>query len=215
MNIYNVRCLRCFPSIIVLCSPGCSFDYGTCHLPNTCVCKNNGWKGVNCTTPACPDGCVNGQCNEPFNCTCNAGWSGIDCSTADCPSSCMNGMCRDPHICTCEEGWTGMNCDEAVCSTYGCVNGSCNTPDECMCYRGWTGNDCSIAICLGGDDCNGTCVVPGECICPPDYTGELCRTRITEPPPTDATEGQALTPAGKIILNTLSVLYHDSDLFLL
>ena len=67
------------------------------------------------------------------------------------------------------------------------------------------GKNCSIATCFGGDDRIGTCAVSKECICPPDYTEKLCCTRITEPPPTNATEGQTLTPAGKIMLNTLSV----------
>ena len=194
-----------FHYFLVPCSPGCSFDTGTCSDPNTCSCIS-GWEGVNCTTPSCPDGCVNGSCNAPFVCTCNEGWLLDDCSVAVCQNTCMNGMCEIPNVCTCNVGWEDDNCTKPICSN-ACLNGTCVGPDECDCVNGYKGQLCDVPICLGGSDCMGFCNVPGECICNDGFTGVLCDEEI-EVPTDQGTDAPAsgLSGAGKIYIFTYYIL---------
>ena len=56
---------RYFFAHIVICSPGCSFDHGTCTVPNTCSCTTNQYIGENCTIASMLTGCEHGRCNNP------------------------------------------------------------------------------------------------------------------------------------------------------
>ncbi|KAM8995684.1 tenascin isoform 5-T5 [Ara ararauna] len=52
-----------------------------------CICEA-GWKGPNCSEPACPHNCFNqGLCIQG-RCICNEGFTGEDCRQVSCPADC-------------------------------------------------------------------------------------------------------------------------------
>uniref|UniRef100_A0A8B9TSH1 Tenascin n=1 Tax=Anas platyrhynchos TaxID=8839 RepID=A0A8B9TSH1_ANAPL len=140
-----------------------------------CVCEP-GWKGSNCSEPACPHHCFNrGVCSQG-KCICNEGFTGEDCSQASCPSDCNDqGKCVDG-VCVCFEGYTGTDCSEELCP-YGCsVHGRC-VGGRCVCHEGFTGEDCSEPLCPNNCHNRGRCV-DNECVCDEGYTGEDCSELI-------------------------------------
>ncbi|XP_068513070.1 tenascin isoform X7 [Anas acuta] len=140
-----------------------------------CVCEP-GWKGPNCSEPACPHHCFNrGVCSQG-KCICDEGFTGEDCSQASCPSDCNDqGKCVDG-VCVCFEGYTGTDCSEELCP-YGCsVHGRC-VGGRCVCHEGFTGEDCSEPLCPNNCHNRGRCV-DNECVCDEGYTGEDCSELI-------------------------------------
>uniref|UniRef100_A0A8C3BT91 Tenascin n=1 Tax=Cairina moschata TaxID=8855 RepID=A0A8C3BT91_CAIMO len=140
-----------------------------------CVCEP-GWKGPNCSEPACPHHCFNrGACLQG-KCICNEGFTGEDCSQASCPSDCNDqGKCVDG-VCVCFEGYTGTDCSEELCP-HGCsVHGRC-VGGRCVCHEGFTGEDCSEPLCPNNCHNRGRCV-DNECVCDEGYTGEDCSELI-------------------------------------
>jgi hypothetical protein len=82
--------------------------------------------GILSMSGICHQGCQNGRCTAPSECTCNAGWSETDCSirllarpsicrflidAAICLRACINGNCRQPDVCDCDDGWVGAQCN--------------------------------------------------------------------------------------------------------
>ncbi|XP_040387720.1 tenascin isoform X2 [Cygnus olor] len=140
-----------------------------------CVCEP-GWKGPNCSEPACPHHCFNrGMCLQG-KCICDEGFTGEDCSQASCPSDCNDqGKCVDG-VCVCFEGYTGTDCSEELCP-HGCsVHGRC-VGGRCVCHEGFTGEDCSEPLCPNNCHNRGRCV-DNECVCDEGYTGEDCSELI-------------------------------------
>uniref|UniRef100_A0A8C3KZI1 Tenascin n=1 Tax=Chrysolophus pictus TaxID=9089 RepID=A0A8C3KZI1_CHRPC len=136
-----------------------------------CVCEP-GWKGPNCSEPACPRNCLNRGLCVRGKCICEEGFTGEDCSQAACPSDCNDqGKCVDG-VCVCFEGYTGPDCGEELCP-HGCgVHGRC-VAGRCVCHEGFTGEDCSEPLCPNNCHNRGRCV-DNECVCDEGYTGEDC-----------------------------------------
>ncbi|XP_048822132.1 tenascin isoform X2 [Lagopus muta] len=136
-----------------------------------CVCEP-GWKGPNCSEPACPRNCLNRGLCVQGKCICEEGFTGEDCSQAACPSDCNDqGKCVDG-VCICFEGYTGPDCGEELCP-HGCsIHGRC-VGGRCVCHEGFTGEDCSEPLCPNNCHNRGRCV-DNECICDEGYTGEDC-----------------------------------------
>ncbi|NWU65047.1 TENA protein, partial [Pterocles burchelli] len=147
-----------------------------------CICEP-GWKGPNCSEPACPHNCFNRGLCVQGKCICNEGFTGEDCSQAACPSDCNDqGKCVDGGHCECDNGFTGEDCGELSCPNDchqrgRCVNG------RCVCHEGFTGEDCRERSCP--NDCNnaGRCV-DGRCVCEDGYMGVDCSDVS---PPTELT----------------------------
>ncbi|XP_061208927.1 tenascin isoform X1 [Neopsephotus bourkii] len=140
-----------------------------------CVCEP-GWKGPNCSEPACPHNCFNqGLCIQG-RCICNEGFTGEDCSQVSCPADCNDqGKCIDG-VCVCFEGYTGTDCSEELCSQGCSVHGRC-VNGQCVCHEGFSGDDCSEPLCPNNCHNRGRCV-DSECICDEGYTGEDCSELI-------------------------------------
>ncbi|OXB80689.1 UNVERIFIED_CONTAM: hypothetical protein H355_005618 [Colinus virginianus] len=140
-----------------------------------CVCEP-GWKGPNCSEPACPHNCLNRGLCVQGKCICDEGFTGEDCSQAACPSDCNDqGKCVDG-VCVCFEGYTGPDCGEELCP-HGCsVHGRC-VGGRCVCHEGFTGEDCSEPLCPNNCHNRGRCV-DNECVCDEGYTGEDCSELI-------------------------------------
>ncbi|XP_042686533.1 tenascin isoform X3 [Centrocercus urophasianus] len=136
-----------------------------------CVCEP-GWKGPNCSEPACPHNCLNRGLCVQGKCICEEGFTGEDCSQAACPSDCNDqGKCVDG-VCICFEGYTGPDCGEELCP-HGCsIHGRC-VGGRCVCHEGFTGEDCSEPLCPNNCHNRGRCV-DNECVCDEGYTGEDC-----------------------------------------
>uniref|UniRef100_A0A669QCT7 Tenascin n=1 Tax=Phasianus colchicus TaxID=9054 RepID=A0A669QCT7_PHACC len=136
-----------------------------------CVCEP-GWKGPNCSEPACPRNCLNRGLCVRGKCICEEGFTGEDCSQAACPSDCNDqGKCVDG-VCVCFEGYTGPDCGEELCP-HGCgIHGRC-VAGRCVCHEGFTGEDCSEPLCPNNCHNRGRCV-DNECVCDEGYTGEDC-----------------------------------------
>ncbi|XP_068269720.1 tenascin isoform X1 [Nyctibius grandis] len=140
-----------------------------------CICEP-GWKGPNCSEPACPRNCFNRGLCVQGKCICNEGFTGEDCSQATCPSDCNDqGKCVDG-VCMCFEGYTGTDCSEELCSQGCSVHGRCMS-GQCVCYEGFTGEDCSEPLCPNNCHNRGRCV-DNECVCDEGYTGEDCSELI-------------------------------------
>ncbi|NXT28700.1 TENA protein, partial [Syrrhaptes paradoxus] len=136
-----------------------------------CICEP-GWKGPNCSEPACPHNCFNQGLCVQGKCICNEGFTGEDCSQAACPSDCNDqGKCVDG-VCVCFEGYTGTDCSEELCSPGCSVHGRC-VGGQCVCHEGFTGEDCSEPLCPNNCHNRGRCV-DNECVCDEGYTGEDC-----------------------------------------
>uniref|UniRef100_P10039-2 Isoform 2 of Tenascin n=1 Tax=Gallus gallus TaxID=9031 RepID=P10039-2 len=136
-----------------------------------CVCEP-GWKGPNCSEPACPRNCLNRGLCVRGKCICEEGFTGEDCSQAACPSDCNDqGKCVDG-VCVCFEGYTGPDCGEELCP-HGCgIHGRC-VGGRCVCHEGFTGEDCNEPLCPNNCHNRGRCV-DNECVCDEGYTGEDC-----------------------------------------
>ncbi|XP_021269641.1 tenascin isoform X3 [Numida meleagris] len=136
-----------------------------------CVCEP-GWKGPNCSEPACPHNCFNRGLCVRGKCICEEGFTGEDCSQAACPSDCNDqGKCVDG-VCVCFEGYMGPDCGEELCPRGCSVHGRC-VGGRCVCHEGFTGEDCSEPLCPNNCHNRGRCV-DNECVCDEGYTGEDC-----------------------------------------
>uniref|UniRef100_A0A8C3JAG4 Tenascin n=1 Tax=Calidris pygmaea TaxID=425635 RepID=A0A8C3JAG4_9CHAR len=140
-----------------------------------CVCEP-GWKGPNCSEPACPHNCFNQGLCVQGKCICNEGFTGEDCSQATCPSDCNDqGKCVNG-VCVCFEGYAGTDCSQELCSQGCSVHGVC-VNGRCICHEGFTGQDCSEPLCPNNCHNRGRCV-DNECVCDEGYTGEDCSELI-------------------------------------
>ncbi|XP_010014720.1 PREDICTED: tenascin [Nestor notabilis] len=140
-----------------------------------CICEP-GWKGPNCSEPACPHNCFNQGLCVQGRCICNEGFTGEDCSQASCPADCNDqGKCTDG-VCVCFEGYTGTDCSEELCPQGCSVHGRCMS-GQCVCHEGFTGDDCSEPLCPNNCHGRGRCV-DNECVCDEGYTGEDCSELI-------------------------------------
>ncbi|XP_074017443.1 tenascin isoform X4 [Numenius arquata] len=140
-----------------------------------CICEP-GWKGPNCSEPACPRNCFNQGLCVQGKCICNEGFTGEDCSQATCPSDCNDqGKCVNG-VCVCFEGYTGTDCSQELCSQGCSVHGMC-VNGRCICHEGFTGQDCSEPLCPNNCHNRGRCV-DNECVCDEGYTGEDCSELI-------------------------------------
>ncbi|XP_030598758.1 tenascin-like [Archocentrus centrarchus] len=140
-----------------------------------CICEP-GWKGPNCTEPACPRNCQErGHCVDG-KCKCFKGFAGEDCSIEVCSVDCgAHGQCVGG-ICVCTDGFSGEDCSHSKCLNNCLGRGRCDDGD-CVCDEPWTGFDCSELICP--KDCydRGRCL-NGTCYCDEGFTGEDCGERI-------------------------------------
>ncbi|NWW50121.1 TENA protein, partial [Pedionomus torquatus] len=140
-----------------------------------CVCEP-GWKGPNCSEPACPRNCFDRGLCVQGKCICNEGFSGEDCGQATCPSDCNDqGKCVNG-VCVCFEGYTGTDCSQELCSQGCSAHGRC-VSGRCVCHEGFSGQDCSEPLCPNNCHNRGRCV-DNECVCDEGYTGEDCSELI-------------------------------------
>ncbi|XP_076020090.1 tenascin-like [Genypterus blacodes] len=146
------------------------------YSTETCSCScETGWKGPNCTEPACPNDCHSKGLCKDGKCECFKGFAGEDCSLQVCPVECGDhGQCVGG-VCICADGFFGENCSQTKCLNNCQGRGRC-VDGDCVCDEPWTGVDCSELICP--KDCydQGRCV-NGTCYCEVGYTGEDCGER--------------------------------------
>ncbi|XP_027138029.1 tenascin isoform X2 [Larimichthys crocea] len=139
-----------------------------------CVCEP-GWKGPNCSEPACPKNCHDrGRCVDG-KCECSKGFTGDDCALEDCPVDCgVHGQCV-AGVCVCSDGFFGDDCSETTCLNNCRGRGRCDD-GYCVCDEPWTGLDCDEIICP--KDCydRGRCE-NGTCFCDEGFTGDDCGDR--------------------------------------
>jgi hypothetical protein len=158
------------PDVPAACATGTQ----DCDGDNVRMCVGGAWTTIE---PACPEGCVNGQCANcrPAVKRCGAsggvevcagngsGWQAI----APCPQVCVDGACCSP-VCgerTCGDDGCGGQCGP-VCTGYDeCVEGTCRD----VCY----GNECKDGMlwqCWEGhlylaNDCDGSGCNPSTLMC--------------------------------------------------
>ncbi|XP_018588508.2 tenascin-like isoform X2 [Scleropages formosus] len=152
------------------CNGHGNYSIDTC----SCICEP-GWKGPNCSVPACPNDCQDqGRCVDGV-CVCFDSFTGPDCSVATCLVDCgENAKCIDG-VCVCADGYTGEDCSQTACLNNCLGRGRC-VDGDCICKDPWTGLDCSELICP--NDCydRGRCI-NGTCHCDKGFTGEDCSER--------------------------------------
>ncbi|XP_058792294.1 protein jagged-1b isoform X1 [Phymastichus coffea] len=189
-HYYNATCTKfCRPRNDI-------FGHYTCDENGDKACIE-GWKGVDCETAVCKEGChpVHGHCNVSGECKCRHGWRGELCDQCTPYPGCKHGYCNGSSWqCICDTNWGGILCDQDLnyCGTHEpCQNGgTCeNTaPDQyrCTCPEGFSGptcekvdNPCASNPCLNG----ATCTEDGEvavCNCTEGFAGQFCATDIDE-----------------------------------
>ncbi|XP_057337294.1 protein jagged-1b-like [Microplitis mediator] len=189
-HYYNATCTKfCRPRDDI-------FGHYTCDENGDKVCIH-GWKGADCETAVCKEGChpIHGHCNTSGECKCRHGWRGELCDQCTPYPGCKHGYCNGSSWqCICDTNWGGILCDQDLnyCGTHEpCQNGgTCeNTaPDQyrCTCPDGFSGsscekvdNPCASNPCLNG----ATCVELGEtaeCQCAPGFSGPYCATDVDE-----------------------------------
>ncbi|XP_015589296.1 protein jagged-2 [Cephus cinctus] len=189
-HYYNATCTKfCRPRNDI-------FGHYTCDENGDKVCIQ-GWKGADCETAVCKEGChpVHGHCNVSGECKCRHGWRGEFCDQCTPYPGCKHGYCNGSSWqCICDTNWGGILCDQDLnyCGTHEpCQNGgTCeNTaPDQyrCTCPEGFSGatcekvdNPCASNPCLH----RATCRELGEsahCDCAPGFAGPYCATDIDE-----------------------------------
>ena len=155
--------------------PGYNIDCsgnGDCNsATGQCVC-NEGFKGVGCHIPSCPQDCNSvGSCildddNVP-TCSCHSNYFGYACQY-DCEhGTVVNGTCE------CDNCYNDYTCSLPCSGTGNCTNGAC----DCG-FNGGRGDYCEKPGCAGhGTDCsgNGECNVgTGNCICYEGWKGDGC-----------------------------------------
>ncbi|XP_065167947.1 protein jagged-1b-like [Atheta coriaria] len=189
-HYYNATCTK-------FCRPrDDKFGHYMCDSNGDKVCID-GWKGNNCETAKCKDGChsEHGKCDNPWECNCRIGWRGEFCDQCEPYPGCKHGYCNGSSWqCICDTNWGGILCDQDLnsCGTREpCQNGgTCeNTaPDNyrCTCPEGFSGTNCEVvdnpcapAPCQHG----GTCMEAAgsfTCECVPGWTGPTCEIDIDE-----------------------------------
>lgn len=174
-----------------------AFGHYRCLLSGDKECLP-GWRGPNCETPVCKEGChpEHGHCSRPGDCDCRPGWRGELCSACRPYPGCKHGSCNDTSWdCTCDTNWGGILCDQDLnyCGTHEpCQHGgTCeNTaPDQylCSCAEGFSGSECERVDnpCATRPCAAGVCRVserpPGfECECREGWAGPLCDRDVDE-----------------------------------
>ncbi|KAI5706104.1 hypothetical protein M8J75_004855 [Diaphorina citri] len=172
------------------------FGHFTCDSNGDKVCIA-GWKGTNCETAVCKEGChpTHGKCDVPGLCECRPGWRGEFCDQCKPYPGCKHGYCNGSSWqCICDTNWGGILCDQDLnyCGTHEpCQNGgTCeNTaPDQylCTCPEGFSGvncevvdNPCMMGPCGNGGQCKET-AGQFQCVCAPGWTGPTCKINIDE-----------------------------------
>src|SRR5690606_30389738 len=88
-----------------VCTFACE-NGGLCTGADTCTCQE-GWDGVDCTTPLCEGACASNQlCVAPKTCACKPGFDGPECEKPQCVQDCGGrGECIAPDTCGCHDGW--------------------------------------------------------------------------------------------------------------
>jgi len=176
--------------------------HGTTHIWHSfvsCLC-DSGWRGDDCSLPACNPPCSNGtSCIALNQCEC---MPGVMCTEHTCPSGCSgNGNCVDG-TCECNLLWAGPACAEPACINncsgrghcqhalaIGCSiaaacpracsgQGECLSDGRCECLAGWTGDACDRLECPLECGIHATCT-SGQCVCNSGWLGEQC----SEPAP--------------------------------
>ncbi|KXJ77512.1 hypothetical protein RP20_CCG007371 [Aedes albopictus] len=125
-----------------LCKAKCS--NGVC-MEGICKCAE-GFYNVDKTKmtcePWCTEGCPNGHCTAPGECTCDEGYVYTEdhgCK-AICMQDCVNGYCSEPGRCDCFPGFrrtADVNTCEPDCGEDGCLHGHCAAPGICECFAGY------------------------------------------------------------------------------
>ncbi|XP_014252915.1 protein jagged-1b isoform X2 [Cimex lectularius] len=189
-HYFNATCTK-------LCRPrDDKFGHYTCDTNGDKVCIN-GWKGTNCETAVCKEGChpVHGKCEKPGDCECRPGWRGELCTQCAPYPGCKHGYCNGSSWqCICDTNWGGILCDQDLnyCGTHEpCENGgTCeNTaPDQylCRCLEGFSGLNCEVIDnpCVTEPCANGgRCIQKAgqfHCVCPNGWAGPTCAVEIDE-----------------------------------
>ncbi|XP_076306369.1 protein jagged-1-like isoform X2 [Tachypleus tridentatus] len=184
-HYYNYTCTK-------FCRPRHDrFGHHTCSEQGDKICIL-GWKGPNCETAVCKEGChpQHGHCNKPGECRCRPGWESELCDKCSPYPGCKHGYCEnEPWQCKCYVNWGGFLCNKDLnyCGTHEpCQNGGIceNTPPDeyrCRCPEGFSGVNCEVvddpcatSPCANGGTCseiNGTY----SCTCKPGWNGERCQ----------------------------------------
>ena len=170
-------------SVSATCSVVCE-NGGRCVAPETCACAT-GWRGADCTTPICSDGCASSGslrtlCVAPETCACVPGYSNYpSCDTPLCVQTCANGgQCAAPDTCSCASGWFDSNCTTPLCAQTCGNDGRCTAPDTCTCSAGWAGHDCRTPVCVQSCGNGGRCIAPDTCECTPQWSGHDCSSPV-------------------------------------
>ncbi|XP_046847413.1 delta-like protein C isoform X2 [Xenia sp. Carnegie-2017] len=173
------------------------FGHSRCLQNGTKVCIY-GWKGRSCTEPYCPDGCVNGNCKQPFECSCKSGWRGPKCTECIPNTKCRHGYCDRPFDCLCKASWTGQYCDVVMnyCIRFNpCRNGRCHnsyrTNYTCSCFNGWKGQLCDEPACSSSCNLSNADCTNDRCNCRQGWTGPDCNKCLPSP---GCKYGVCLTP---------------------
>uniref|UniRef100_A0A8C9QDN8 Protein delta homolog 1 n=1 Tax=Spermophilus dauricus TaxID=99837 RepID=A0A8C9QDN8_SPEDA len=182
--------------------PACDPKNGFCEDDNVCRCQP-GWQGPLCDQCVTSPGCVNGLCEEPWQCICKD-WDFFlyppdvrACTSTPCSN---NGTCVDldsgRYECSCPPGFSGQDCQEkdgpCVINGSPCQHGGTCVDDEgrashasCLCPPGFSGNFCEIvANSCTPNPCenDGVCTDIGgdfRCRCPAGFIDKTCSRPVT------------------------------------
>ena len=137
-----------------VCAETCSVKHGTCSQvtsiqkpltspklctyfqPGECLCEL-GYQGDSCHACLPYPGCVNGDCDQPYDCNCRPGWTGHLC---DVPETEVFGPGQREGRCQPVGAFLCLHGGEDICRYYG--NGTRIGEPLCDCKPGFWGRWC-------------------------------------------------------------------------
>ncbi|RVE45844.1 hypothetical protein evm_009525 [Chilo suppressalis] len=191
-NCTDFDICTCDPGLVHLndthCGPSCLEGFYNDLLTVDFTCKSK------CSKP-----CVNGNCVDFDECTCDSGYKLLNGSQYECEpecDACINGVCVAPDNCNCNTGYIKYYNEICVpVCTDPCINGYCVAPDNCKCVSGYI-YDQDIKSCVAACNAsciNSTCVVPDRCECWSGFVSSTDPT-ICKPYCTTCSDGECIKP---------------------